>query len=89
MRFGAGPSGAPAAASPERSPLTSATKTGTPAVESCSAIPCTVFVFPVPVAPATSPCRFIIDSGIRTTASGTTASSSTPRPRSIDGPSTA
>ena len=36
-------------AMPERSPLTSATNTGTPAAESCSAITCSVFVLPVPV----------------------------------------
>ena len=30
---------------------------------------CSVFVLPVPVAPATSPCRFIVASGIATAAS--------------------
>src|SRR5690242_10116478 len=48
---------APAAATPERSPLTSAAKTGTPAREKPSAITCKVTVFPVPVAPATRPWR--------------------------------
>ena len=36
----------------------SARKTGTPWPESCSAISCSVLVLPVPVAPATRPCRF-------------------------------
>ena len=36
------------AASPDTSPLTSATSTGTPARESCSASTCSVFVLPVP-----------------------------------------
>ncbi len=45
----------PGIASPARSPLTSATNTGTPAAEKLSASPCTVMVLPVPVAPATSP----------------------------------
>ena len=43
----------------------SAAKTGTPAALSCSAISCRVLVLPVPVAPATSPCRLSIPSGIR------------------------
>ena len=38
----------------------SATNTGTPAAESCSAITCSVSVFPVPVAPAIRPWRLII-----------------------------
>jgi hypothetical protein len=50
---------------------------------------CSVLVFPVPVAPATSPCRFIVASGIRTTASRASAPSYTPRPRSIAAPSVA
>ncbi len=41
----------------------SATKTGTPALESWPAISCSVFVLPVPVAPAMRPWRFRIDSG--------------------------
>ena len=64
----------------------SATNTGTPAADSCSAITCSVFVLPVPVAPATRPWRFIMASGTCTTASGTTAPSCTPRPGSIAGP---
>jgi hypothetical protein len=44
----------------------SASTTGTPAADSCSAMTCNVFVFPVPVAPATRPCRLSMDSGIRT-----------------------
>ena len=44
----------------------SATKTGTPAFDSCPARSWSVFVLPVPVAPATSPCRFIIDIGTAT-----------------------
>ena len=42
---------------PERSPLTSAMKTGTPILENCSAICCSVTVFPVPVAPVIKPWR--------------------------------
>lgn len=49
--------GAPTAAMPDRSPFTSAAKTGTPASDSPWARICNVTVFPVPVAPATSPCR--------------------------------
>ena len=45
----------------------SAAKTGTPAAEICSAINCSVLVLPVPVAPATSPCRFSMLNGMRTT----------------------
>ena len=45
----------PGAAIPERSPFTSAAKTGTPWAESCSARSCSVLVFPVPVAPAIRP----------------------------------
>ena len=55
MRFSAGPPASPGAARPETSPFTSAAKTGTPAAESCSARPCSVLVFPVPVAPAIRP----------------------------------
>ena len=50
--------GEPAAARPERSPLTSARKTGTPSREKCSASTWSVTVLPVPVAPVTRPCRF-------------------------------
>ena len=60
----------PGAARPDRSPLMSASTTGTPAADSCSAISCSVFVLPVPVAPAIRPCRFSIASGTRTWASG-------------------
>ena len=60
----------PGAATPDTSPLTSARKTGMPAVDICSAISCSVLVLPVPVAPATRPCRVSIDSGNRTRASG-------------------
>ena len=69
IRFSPGPPARPPTASPETSPLTSATSTGTPARESCSVTTCSVFVLPVPVAPATSPCRFIVASGMRTAAS--------------------
>ncbi len=51
---------------PDRSPFTSAISTGTPAAESCSAITCRDLVLPVPVAPATRPCRLTIANGIRT-----------------------
>ena len=49
--------------SPDRSPLMSAIITGTPAADSCSAITCSDFVLPVPVAPATRPCRLTVASG--------------------------
>ena len=52
------------------SPLMSLMKTGTPASESCSARTWSVFVLPVPVAPATRPWRFIIASGTRTWTDG-------------------
>ena len=70
----------PGAAMPDRSPLMSARKTGTPWADSCSAISCRVLVLPVPVAPATRPCRFSTRSGMRTGASGW-AVPSRPRPR--------
>ena len=38
----------------------SAMKQGTPAWQKVSAMTCRVTVFPVPVAPAMSPCRFAI-----------------------------
>ena len=72
---------------PDRSPLMSAAKTGTPAREMASASTCRVLVLPVPVAPATSPCRFSMESGIRTRTPGTGASSSISTPRSIAGSS--
>ena len=43
----------------------SAAKTGTPLALSCSAISWRVLVLPVPVAPATRPCRLSMPSGIR------------------------
>ena len=79
----------PACARPDRSPLMSAASTGTPAAESCSAISCSVLVLPVPVAPATRPCRLTIASGMRTAASGRAVPSSTRAPSSIAGPSNA
>src|SRR4051812_22988702 len=89
IRFSATAPASPGAESPDTSPFTSATTTGTPCAASCSAITCSVLVLPVPVAPATSPCRFIIASGTWTTASGATAPSCTPRPSTTVGPSTA
>ena len=86
MRFSATAPASPGAASPETSPLMSATNTLVPAADSCSARPCSVFVLPVPVAPATSPWRFIIASGTWTTAPWSSLPSCTPRPRSITGP---
>ena len=65
-RFFAGPSSEPGTARPETSPFTSAAKTATPAAESCSATTWSVRVLPVPVAPAISPWRFIVRSGMRT-----------------------
>ncbi len=63
----------------------SARKTGTPWATSCSAISCSVLVLPVPVAPATRPCRFIADSGMRTVASAWAVPSTTAAPSSRDG----
>ena len=71
---------------PDTSPFTSAAKTETPAVESCSAITWSVLVLPVPVAPATRPWRFIVASGSRTAASGTSAPPRSPVPSSIAPP---
>ena len=81
--------GAPGAARPDRSPFTSVTNTETPAAESCSAIACSVRVLPVPVAPAISPCRFVILSATFTCAAGTSAPSCTPVPSSTAAPSVA
>lgn len=64
----------------------SATNTGTPAADSPSASTCSVLVLPVPVAPATSPWRFIMPSGMPTTAPGTATSSSTRAPSGSIGP---
>ena len=89
MRFSAGPPGSPGTPMPETSPLTSAANTETPAADNCSASVWSVTVLPVPVAPATRPWRFIMRSGIWTTASGASLPSWTPRPRSMDGPSAA
>ena len=47
----------PAFEIPERSPFTSAQKTGTPTAENDSASTCSVTVLPVPVAPVISPWR--------------------------------
>ena len=49
---------APGEEIPEKSPFTSAMKTGTPMRENFSASTCSVTVLPVPVAPATRPWRF-------------------------------
>src|ERR1700754_294710 len=64
----------------------SARNTGTPAADSCSARPCSVLVLPVPVAPATSPCRLTIGNGIRTLALGSQVSPVTRAPSSSAGP---
>jgi len=80
--------GAPGVATPDRSPLMSARNTGTPCADSCSAMTCSVLVLPVPVAPATSPCRFIADSGMRTATSGCAVPASTAAPRSRAAPCT-
>ncbi len=49
--------GAPTWLMPDRSPFTSAQKTGTPISENPCAMICKVTVLPVPVAPAITPCR--------------------------------
>ena len=77
----------PGRAIPDRSPLTSASSTGTPAADSCSAMPCSVFVLPVPVAPATRPCRLSVANGTRTRAVGSTAPSTSTAPSSSAAPS--
>jgi hypothetical protein len=69
------------------SPLMSLMNTGTPASESCSASTWSVFVLPVPVAPATSPCRLSIESGTRIGASGSAVSPAIPAPKVTAGPS--
>jgi hypothetical protein len=51
--------------------------------------PCSVLVFPVPVAPAIRPWRFIVASGTWTTAFGSTVLSKTPLPSSSASPLTA
>ena len=53
----------PGYAMPEKSPFISIITTLTPFCESCSENNCMDFVLPVPVAPAMSPCRFIVLSG--------------------------
>ena len=80
---------APGAERPDRSPLMSAANTGTPLADSCSASSCRVLVLPVPVAPATRPCRLSIPSGIRTCTSESRSASSINPPSSIAGPSNA
>ena len=59
----------PGAARPVRSPLMSATKTGTPAFDSWPAISWSVLVLPVPVAPAIRPWRLSMLSATWTRAS--------------------
>jgi len=61
---------------PEKSPLTSAMKTGTPARENFSASTCSVTVLPVPVAPATSPWRFASAGSRQSSSDPTLASAS-------------
>ena len=67
----------------------SAANTGTPIVDSCSAISCSVFVLPVPVAPAMRPWRLTIAAGIWTTASWWVVPPRTPRPSWREAPSAA
>ena len=76
---------APGAARPDTSPLMSATKTGTPCAESCSVMSWRVLVFPVPVAPATKPCRFIMAVGMATFGSCTTPAPSIAAPSEMTG----
>ena len=66
--------GSPGAPTPERSPFTSTAKTGTPSAASWPAMSWSVFVLPVPVAPAISPWRLTRDRGIWTRTSGRTSS---------------
>ena len=67
----------------------SAANTGTPAAESCSASSWSVLVLPVPVAPATRPCRLSIGSGIRTGTPVRVLASTISPPSSRAGPSKA
>jgi hypothetical protein len=67
----------------------SAAKTGIPAADGCSASSWRVFGLPVPVAPATSPCRFSIASGIRTGTPVRVLASTISPPSSSAGPSNA
>ena len=80
MRFSAGPPGSPGRAMPGDVALHVGGEDGDARAESCSASIWSVIVLPVPVAPATRPWRFIIRSGICTTASGASLPSWTPRP---------
>ena len=74
---------------PDRSPLMSAAKTGTPAAESCSVSSCSVLVLPVPVAPATRPCRLSMPSGIRMGTPPSVVASTINPPSSSAGPAKA
>jgi hypothetical protein len=66
----------------------SAAKTGLPAAAALSARSWSVFVLPVPVAPAMSPCRFSIATGSRTSTPVCDAAGSTKgRPMPIADPS--
>ena len=67
----------------------SAANTATPAALSCSASSWSVFVLPVPVAPATSPCRFSMASGIRMWVPVRVSGSAISPPSSRAGPSNA
>ena len=60
MRSAILPEKLPACEIPERSPFTSARKTGTPSSLNASASLRNVTVYPVPVAPAIKPWRFAI-----------------------------
>ena len=84
-----GASAEPGCETPVRSPFTSATNTGTPRSDSWPAISWRVFVLPVPVAPATSPWRFTIDSGSRIRVAVSTSSPSIAPPKTTAGSSNA
>ena len=81
------PEASPGSAMPETSPFMSATKQGTPASDRRPARPWTVLVLPVPVAPATSPCRFSMASGTATSKPVLTSSPLTARPSPTAGTS--
>jgi hypothetical protein len=71
-------------------PLTPAINIGTPAADRCSGDHlCCVFVLPVPVAPATRPCRLTVASGMRVCTAGSAAPSTTRVRSSRAWPSTA
>ena len=71
---------------PERSPFMSINNTGIPFSERFSANTCSVFVFPVPVAPAINPWRFKVFKGTLTRAFVMVSPPSIAAPRVMESP---